>query len=171
MSAAIPTQFAYTYESRMQSERPANNATYMTPVTRDDPNFRWQNSGQRTTRGQTVWVRATRRRMTPEYKAFLAAEKASREAQLDMLSGLLGTMSMSPPGSNGRGNYAASLISGMTANQRKNAEEKAKKQAAQLKAEINELTAMMGSTGMEGGKKRRHTKRRSHTKRRHTRRH
>lgn len=167
---SLPAQFSYTYESKQQSERPANNATYLTAATRNDPNFKWQNSGQKSSRGTTVWVRATRRRITPEYKAFLADEKARREAELDVLSGLIGQIALTVPGSNNnsnnRGNYARSLATGMTKNQRK----QASAQASKLKAEINALNAMMSGMGMKGGKKRRHTKRKAHTKRRHTRR-
>jgi hypothetical protein len=165
---AAPAQFIYTYESKQQADRPANNATYITASTRDDPNFKWQNSGQKTSRGATIWVRATKRRITPEYKAFLAAEKARRAAELDVISGLIGQISMAAPGSNNinnnRGNYGRSLITGLTKNQRK----QAAAQAAKLKAEINALNAMMAGIGMEGGKKRRHTRRKAHTKRRHT---
>lgn len=168
---AVPAQFTYTYESRMQAERPANNASHVSAATRNDPNFKWQNSGQRGSRGQTVWVRATKRRVTPEYKAFLAAEKARREAEFDMLSGLMGQMSMAAPGASTTNNsYAVSLATGMSLNQRRAVEA----QATQLRSEINALTAMMAASGMEGGRKRktlRSTRRHRHTKRRHTRRH
>ena len=170
MAAAIPAQFVYTYESKQQAERPANNATHVSATTRDDPNFKWQNSGQRSSRGATVWVRATRRRVTPEYKAFLAAEKARREAEFDMLSGLLSSMSMATAGPSNKNNYALSLTTGEPSFVRQQRLAAAAQQAQQLKAEINQLSAMMAASGMEGGKKRRHTKRKHHTKRRHTRR-
>jgi hypothetical protein len=167
MAAAVPAQFTYTYESRMQAERPANNASHVSAATRNDPNFKWQNSGQKGSRDQTVWVRATRRRVTPEYKAFLAAEKARRMAEFDVLAGLMGQMSMAAPTSRATNGYATSLATGMTANQRRAVEA----QATQLRSEIDMLTAMMGAAGMEGGKKHRGTRRHRHTKRRHTRRH
>jgi hypothetical protein len=168
---SLPAQFAYTYESKQQSERPANNATYLTSATQNDPNFKWQNSGQRTSRGATVWVRATKRRVTPEYKAFLGAEKARREAEFDILSGLLSSMSMTTsPTNTGKNNYATSLITGKPGFVRREELAAAAQQAAQLKSEINALSSMLASSGMEGGKKRRHTKRRHHSKHRHTRR-
>jgi hypothetical protein len=170
MAAAVPAQFVYTYESKTQAEKPANNATYMSSVTRNDPNFLWQNSGQRARSG-TVWVRATKRRITPEFKAYLAAEKAKREAEFDFLSGILGQMKMNNTNNTMKieNSYAASLTTGMTANQRREVQA----QAARLKADINTITSLLKTTGMEGmegGKKRRHTKRKSHSKRRHTRR-
>lgn len=167
-ASGIPTQFEYTYESKTQSERPANNATHLTTASiKNDPNFYWQNSGQER-RGAKIWVRATRRKVTPAYKAYLAAEKARREAEFDVLSGLLGKISMATSGStnNKENNYATSLITGMTRNQRR----QAATQAQQLKSEINQLSAMLAASGMEGGKKHRHTKRRHHSKHRHTRR-
>ena len=173
-AAAVPAQFVYTYESKQQSEKPNNNATHLSAATRNDPNFKWQNSGQRTSRGATVWVRATKRRVTPEYKAFLAAEKARREAELDSLAGLLSSMSMATSGTSNKNNYALSLATGEPSYARQQrlaaAAQQATQQAAQLKAEINQLSAMMAASGMEGGKKRRHTKRHRHSKRRHTRR-
>lgn len=170
MAAAVPAQFVYTYESKQQSEKPANNATHLSVATRNDPNFKWQNSGQRTTRGATIWVRATKRRVTPEYKAFLAAEKARREAEFESLAGLLGSMSMATNASGAKNNYALSLATGEPSFVRQQRLAAAAQQAQQLKAEINQLSAMMAASGMEGGKKRRHTKRRHHSKRRHTRR-
>lgn len=160
-----PAQFLYTYETKTQSDRPVNNATYLSAMTKDDPNFYWQNSGQ-VRRGAKVWVRATKRKITPAYKSFLASEKAKRESELEFISGLVGQMSMIRPTSNNnndRENYAKSLITGMTTEERKRAME----QAAKLKLEINALSDLMASSGMEGGKKRRQT-RRKHTKRRHT---
>jgi hypothetical protein len=152
---SIPAQFAYTYESKQQLEKPVNNASHMSVTTRDDPNFKWQNSGQKTSRGQTIWVRATKRRVTPEYKAFLAAEKTRRESELDILSKLIGQMTMvsSAPGSNGRGNYATSLITGKPSYERKQEAAAAAAHAAQLKAEINMISAMLSSTRMDGGRK------------------
>lgn len=160
---AVPAQFVYTYESKTQIEKPANNATYISSMTKNDPNFLWQNSGQRARAG-TVWVRATKRRVTPEYKAYLAAEKSRREAEFDFLSGLIGQMSMGTSSASMGNSYAASLSTGLTLNQRRVAEA----QAAHLKTEINAINSMMAKVGMEGGKKYRHTKHRRHTRRRHT---
>jgi hypothetical protein len=166
----IPAQFVYSYESKQQQERPANNASYITASTRGDPNFKWQNSGQER-RGIKVWVRATKRRITPEYKAFLASEKARREAEFATLTGLLSSLSMSTSETNNKeNNYAKSLISGKPSFVRRNETQRAAQQAARLKMEINELAAMMSAAGMEGGKKRRHTKRHVHIKRSKTRR-
>lgn len=161
---AAPAQFIYTYESRTQLEKPADNATHMSVATRNDPNFLWQNSGQRARAG-TVWVRATKRKVTPEYKSYLLAEKAKREAEFDFLSGIIGQMKMSEPNNNKymKNGYAASLMSGMSLNQIM----AAKAQADKLSAEIDAISAMLDMTGMGGGKKRRST-RRKHSKRRQT---
>lgn len=47
---------------------------------------------------------------------------------------------------------------------------KIESEKARLNREINELNAMVASTHIKGGKKRRHTKRHRHSKRRYTRR-
>jgi hypothetical protein len=165
---AAPAQFVYTYESKTQADKPANNATHITATTRNDPNFYWQNSGQER-RGAKVWVRATKRRVTPEYKAYLASEKARREAEFDVLAGLLGSMTMASSGTGNKNNYALSLTTGEPSFVRQQRLAAAAQQAQQLKAEIDMLSAMLTET-LGGGKKRRHTKRRHHSKRRHTRR-
>jgi hypothetical protein len=173
MAMAIPTQYTYVFEERAQSEKPANNASHISAATRNDPAFKWHHSGKER-RGLPIWQRAKQRKVTAEYKAFLATEKARREAALNELAGLMGQMSMATAAASTGNNYALSLTTGEPSFVRQQrliaAAEQTRLQAAQLKAEINEITRLMGDTGMGGGKKRRHTKRHRHSKRRHTRR-
>lgn len=68
MDMGIPPKYTYTYDKKQQKKRPNNNATYLSAATIDDPNFKWQNSGERTKRGAIVWIRAKKRTLTSTYK-------------------------------------------------------------------------------------------------------
>ena len=137
---AAPVGFIYTYEEKRQEKKPNNNATYISTATQNDPNFMWQNTGQKTSRGQTIWRRATKRKIRPEYKAYLADKKAHNNAKMNALATMLseanfGTNVKYKVGPNGHIIQVKQPANNETMN----------------------LSAALGKLEMDGGKKRRYT--------------
>ncbi len=65
-----PPEYIYTYETVARSEKPKNDETYKTGKAKDDKEFNWKKSGNKTKRGLTIWVRAIKRTENPAYKAY-----------------------------------------------------------------------------------------------------
>ena len=138
---AAPVEFMYTYEKKTKKNKPENNATYTSTATHNDPIFMWQNTGQKNGRGQTIWRRATKRKITPEYKAYLADKKAHNNAKMNALASMLsetnfGTNVKYKVGPNGHIIQVKQPTNNETMN----------------------LSAALGKLEMDGGKKRRHTR-------------
>lgn len=183
MAAAEPPQFIYSFETKQQSVKPANNGSYISAATSSDPLFKWHNTGQRTARGQIVWRRATQRRKNPAYTAH--TEAVMNNLAERMLASNFGTARQYKRGPNGRivqvnvPEYAEYNASTRNALARAGIPNRARvgpiglatSAAAAVPSNNNNNIAMaMGAMGLgKGGRthKRRHTLRK---KRRHTRR-
>ena len=147
---AAPVEFIYTYEEKRQEKKPNNNATYISTATRNDPNFMWQNTGQKTGRGQTIWIRATKRKIKPEYKEYLAAKKARNNAEMNALATM---MSETNFGTNVQ--YKFQPNGHIIQVERPN------------NSESMNLNATLTKFKIDGGKKHKHTRRYRHTRRYH----
>jgi hypothetical protein len=169
-------RYVYTYEKRASRLPPPNNATYRkpsNPEARNAPLFEWHNSGEKQ-RELTIWIRAKKKSINPEYKRKLADERAKLKAELNSLTGLLSSMSMATNGRyESKNAFVQGLRTGVLPNtirkQRETAQEAAQK-ATQLNAEIAEIDSLLEELKelKFGGKRKKYTKKRSHKKQRKT---
>jgi hypothetical protein len=158
-----PVMWEYThYEQKVQHAKPMDDASHKTAKTRDDPNFNWHSSG-REHRGMTVWVRATKRRLSPAYKEYLLKRKHDIESALSGLSGMrIGNGSAQNLfNKEGFVKYSKSLTTGKSGNILKREAE----HAMHAEKAAEELSSIMALLGMEGGKK---TRKARKSRRRHT---
>ncbi len=185
MAAVYDAKYEYDYQEKESKEKPVDNATYITQAVQKDKDeeFKWKFTGRTGKYGNPIWRRAIKRKETAAFKAhkaahkaYLAGEKAKREAELSALSSALQQQKLNNTnneknyeniGKNiGNKLYPLALATGKMTSELKQELAAAKQRKAQLRAEINEIDRLMGSVGMEGGRK---TRRRI-SKRRYTRR-